>query len=85
MRDLHAKSGPLNYRASTALSAEFAVDYSYDESSKKSGQDDGLEIAKLGISQDIVSALAKKGITKLFPIQVIYHFPLVCSVCLMRK
>ncbi|XP_021812552.1 DEAD-box ATP-dependent RNA helicase 53-like [Prunus avium] len=69
VRDLHAKSGPLNFRASTALSAEFAVDYSYDESSKKSGQDDGLEIAKLGISQDIVSALAKKGITKLFPIQ----------------
>ncbi|KAF3618620.1 DEAD-box ATP-dependent RNA helicase 53 [Capsicum annuum] len=31
--------------------------------------DEGLEISKLGISQEIVSALAKKGITKLFPIQ----------------
>lgn len=30
---------------------------------------DGLEISKLGIADDIVSALAKKGITKLFPIQ----------------
>ncbi|VFQ76083.1 unnamed protein product [Cuscuta campestris] len=31
--------------------------------------DAGLEIANLGISQEIVSALARKGITKLFPIQ----------------
>ncbi|XP_010323935.3 DEAD-box ATP-dependent RNA helicase 53, mitochondrial [Solanum lycopersicum] len=31
--------------------------------------DEGLEISKLGISQEIVSALEKKGITKLFPIQ----------------
>nr|GEW09957.1 retrovirus-related Pol polyprotein from transposon TNT 1-94 [Tanacetum cinerariifolium] len=30
---------------------------------------DGLEVSKLGISQEIVNALAKKGITKLFPIQ----------------
>lgn len=40
--------------------------------------DEGLEISKLGISQEIVSALEKKGITKLFPIQVFpqsnYHF-----------
>ncbi|XP_073058166.1 DEAD-box ATP-dependent RNA helicase 53, mitochondrial-like [Primulina eburnea] len=31
--------------------------------------DDGLEISKLGISQEIVSALARKAITRLFPIQ----------------
>ncbi|KAK6784718.1 hypothetical protein RDI58_018173 [Solanum bulbocastanum] len=31
--------------------------------------DEGLEISKLGIAQEIVSALEKKGITKLFPIQ----------------
>ncbi|CAN4084587.1 unnamed protein product [Withania somnifera] len=31
--------------------------------------DEGLEISKLGISQEIVSALDKKGISKLFPIQ----------------
>ncbi|GKA64114.1 WD40 repeat-containing protein MSI4-like protein [Tanacetum coccineum] len=30
---------------------------------------DGLEVSSLGISQEIVNALAKKGITKLFPIQ----------------
>ncbi|XP_008804703.2 LOW QUALITY PROTEIN: DEAD-box ATP-dependent RNA helicase 53-like [Phoenix dactylifera] len=33
------------------------------------GGDEGLEIARLGISQEIVSDLARKGITKLFPIQ----------------
>lgn len=30
----------------------------------------GLEISKLGISEEIVSALAQRGITSLFPIQV---------------
>lgn len=42
--------------------------------------DEGLDISKLGISQEIISALEKKGITKLFPIQVFpqsnYHFHL---------
>jgi hypothetical protein len=33
-------------------------------------KEEGLEIAKLGISPEIVSKLAGKGITKLFPIQV---------------
>lgn len=72
-RGFHAKPGSLNYQASAVLQAEFAVDEysSYDEPSKGSADDEGLEIAKLGISQEIVSALAKKGITKLFPIQVI--------------
>lgn len=32
--------------------------------------EDGLEIAKLGIAESIVKELEKKGITKLFPIQV---------------
>ncbi|KAL9659861.1 hypothetical protein QQ045_024670 [Rhodiola kirilowii] len=31
--------------------------------------DEGLEITKLGIAEEIVTALARKGITKLFPIQ----------------
>ncbi|KAL3615320.1 DEAD-box ATP-dependent RNA helicase 53, mitochondrial [Castilleja foliolosa] len=31
--------------------------------------DEGLEISKLGISEDIVSALSSRGIEKLFPIQ----------------
>ena len=76
VRSFHAKSGPLDYRASSVLQAEFAVDVdSYDESSKGRGNHEGLEIAKLGISQEIVSALAKRGISKLFPIQVtFFHF-----------
>nr|XP_011467638.1 PREDICTED: DEAD-box ATP-dependent RNA helicase 53-like [Fragaria vesca subsp. vesca] len=70
VRNFHAKSMPLNYRASPTLdAAQFAVeDGQYDVSSKASG-DEGLEISKLGIDKEIVSALAKKGITKLFPIQ----------------
>lgn len=32
--------------------------------------DEGVEISKLGISEEIVSALAQRGITSLFPIQV---------------
>ncbi|KAM6548582.1 hypothetical protein CsatB_020258 [Cannabis sativa] len=70
VRNFHAKSGRLDYRASVALQAEFAVDVeSYEDSAKASGNDDGLEISKLGIAQEIVSALAKRGILKLFPIQ----------------
>lgn len=65
------KSGPLDYRASSILQAEYAVDVdSFEDSSKVGGSDEGLEIAKLGISPEIISALAKRGITKLFPIQV---------------
>ncbi|KAI7735284.1 hypothetical protein M8C21_031057 [Ambrosia artemisiifolia] len=43
-----------------------AADQSYDDRASNS---DGLEISKLGINHEIVDALAKKGITKLFPIQ----------------
>ncbi|XP_062009209.1 DEAD-box ATP-dependent RNA helicase 53, mitochondrial-like [Rosa rugosa] len=70
VRDFHVKSGPLNFRASptTLFGAQVALDDDYDESSKSSGED-GLEISRLGIDKEIVSALAKKGITKLFPIQ----------------
>ncbi|KVH96570.1 DEAD-box ATP-dependent RNA helicase 53, mitochondrial-like [Cynara cardunculus var. scolymus] len=44
-----------------------AADPSYE--GDRAASSDGLEISKLGISQEIVTALAKKGITKLFPIQ----------------
>ncbi|PIA57869.1 hypothetical protein AQUCO_00500053v1 [Aquilegia coerulea] len=37
--------------------------------SSSDDDDEGLEISKLGISQEIVTCLANKGITKLFPIQ----------------
>ncbi|KAF8413466.1 hypothetical protein HHK36_001453 [Tetracentron sinense] len=74
VRDFHFSTGPLEFRASSVSRAEYAVDDFLDEeksSGKKVGgvSDEGLEISKLGISQEIVSTLAKKGITKLFPIQ----------------
>ncbi|CAK8565369.1 unnamed protein product [Lathyrus sativus] len=63
----HAKSGPLSFHSSpVSRGAQLAVDY--DDDTQDEG-DEGLEIAKLGISKEIVNALAKKGITKLFPIQ----------------
>lgn len=76
-RAFHAKPAALSFKASPVSQAEFAVDEypSYDESSKGSGDDEVLEIAKLGISQEIVTALGKKGITTLFPIQVIISLP----------
>lgn len=65
-REFHVKSGPLDFKATMMWQAQSAVDdyAAYDDS-----KDEGLEITKLGISQDIVAALAKRGISKLFPIQ----------------
>ncbi|WOK99532.1 hypothetical protein Cni_G08244 [Canna indica] len=69
-REIHCLAGPLRFKATDAAFAECAFDDDYDEEkgNSKTG-DEGLEIAKLGISQDIVTQLGKKGITKLFPIQ----------------
>ncbi|XP_078163851.1 DEAD-box ATP-dependent RNA helicase 53, mitochondrial-like [Carex rostrata] len=70
-REIHFSRGPLKFRATFTTHAEFAVDELYEDvkngASKKG--DEGLEISKLGISDEIVSRLAKKGINKLFPIQ----------------
>ncbi|KAD2392967.1 hypothetical protein E3N88_39944 [Mikania micrantha] len=49
-----------------AVGYAVAVDPSYED---RDSSADGIEISKLGISQEIVNALVKKGITKLFPIQ----------------
>ncbi|KAK9085873.1 hypothetical protein Sjap_026284 [Stephania japonica] len=72
-RGLHSRVNPMEFRASVVARAEYAVDDFSDEergSGKKAGAaDEGLEISKLGIAPEIVSALAKKGINKLFPIQ----------------
>ncbi|KAK9088520.1 hypothetical protein Scep_027602 [Stephania cephalantha] len=72
-RGLHFSANPMEFRASVVARAEYAVDDFSDEergSGKKAGaEDEGLEISKLGIAPEIVSALAKKDITKLFPIQ----------------
>ncbi|XP_023762182.1 DEAD-box ATP-dependent RNA helicase 9, mitochondrial [Lactuca sativa] len=68
----------VDVRASAVLTqaAGFAAtaEISYEEdtissSSSSSSSSDGLAISSLGIPQEIVNALAKKGITKLFPIQ----------------
>ncbi|WOG91844.1 hypothetical protein DCAR_0311099 [Daucus carota subsp. sativus] len=63
----------LNVRATPSVSRiSAAVDDFSDEDVKKGGaskDEEGLEISKLGIASEIVDCLAKKGITKLFPIQ----------------
>ncbi|KAL5977354.1 DEAD-box ATP-dependent RNA helicase 53, mitochondrial [Asimina triloba] len=71
-RRFHSSARPLGFKASDVARAEYAVDdFSEEEREGRKGadSDEGLEIAKLGISDDIVRALSKKGITKLFPIQ----------------
>ncbi|KAI7730730.1 hypothetical protein M8C21_033364 [Ambrosia artemisiifolia] len=52
-----------------AADPEYEEDEDNNNNIKSSSSSDGLEICNLGISQEIVDALAKKGITKLFPIQ----------------
>ncbi|URD86733.1 DEAD-box ATP-dependent RNA helicase [Musa troglodytarum] len=69
-RGIHFSAGPLGFRATDVACAEYAVDEYYEEDrGSPEGVDRGLEIVKLGISQDIVTQLANRGITKLFPIQ----------------
>nr|KYP60600.1 DEAD-box ATP-dependent RNA helicase 53 [Cajanus cajan] len=73
VRSFHARSLPFSFRSSPVSRApQFALerDYSNDDEALGANGDEGLEIAKLGISPEIVDALAKRGIAKLFPIQV---------------
>ncbi|RLN00118.1 hypothetical protein C2845_PM06G33600 [Panicum miliaceum] len=76
----HSSPAWLGFRetgpAGAAARAEFAAAEEgsfYEEEKRAAGAGgaaaEGLEIAKLGISSKIVDRLAKKGITKLFPIQ----------------
>jgi hypothetical protein len=74
----HSSPAWLGFRetgpAGAAARPQFAADEApFFEERKPTGGagDEGLEIAKLGISPKIVNQLAQKGITKLFPIQVI--------------
>ncbi|PIA33030.1 hypothetical protein AQUCO_04200048v1 [Aquilegia coerulea] len=74
IRGLHFSVNPMDFKSSMVSNAQYAVDdYSDQERSgsfsSPSSSDEGLEISKLGISQEITNCLAKKGITKLFPIQ----------------
>ncbi|KAH9288348.1 hypothetical protein KI387_032465, partial [Taxus chinensis] len=61
----YSSIGAFGPKAASPALAEVAVSEDYGVAEA----DDGLEIAKLGIDQDIVNALAGKGIAKLFPIQ----------------
>ncbi|XP_062202633.1 DEAD-box ATP-dependent RNA helicase 9-like [Phragmites australis] len=74
----HSSPAWLGFRETRAAAAaarpEFAVDDGpfFEEEKKAAGAGaggEGLEVDKLGISPKIVERLAKKGITKLFPIQ----------------
>ncbi|KAK9676522.1 hypothetical protein RND81_11G082600 [Saponaria officinalis] len=56
----------MNFTASFASQGFAAAHYSDED---KGSSDESLEISKLNIHEDIVSSLAKKGITSLFPIQ----------------
>ena len=62
-RAFHFKSGLLNFKASSPSLAKYATiaDYKSEASSSSLSPkaDEGLEVAKLGISQEIISALAK--------------------------
>ncbi|CAM8951624.1 unnamed protein product [Rhodiola kirilowii] len=64
-RRFHSGSRVLEFRDSDVLMSQAVA---FDETSAAKGEE-GLEIAKLGIAEEIVSSLARKGITKLFPIQ----------------
>jgi hypothetical protein len=86
----HSSPAWLRFRntgsAGAAARPEFAADeapFFHEEKRGAAAGDEGLDIAKLGISPKIVNQLAQKGITRLFPIQVIirllpksaYHLP----------
>uniref|UniRef100_A0A0A9DJ00 Uncharacterized protein n=1 Tax=Arundo donax TaxID=35708 RepID=A0A0A9DJ00_ARUDO len=74
----HSSPEWLGFRETAAAAAAARPQYAADEGSffeeeKKAAvagaAEEGLEIAKLGISKKIVDRLSRKGITKLFPIQ----------------
>uniref|UniRef100_A0A0E0HWF2 RNA helicase n=1 Tax=Oryza nivara TaxID=4536 RepID=A0A0E0HWF2_ORYNI len=61
-RAFHGSPSPLGFRSTPAS-------WSSPEAGAVVGGDDGLEVARLGISPWIVERLAARGITRLFPIQ----------------
>ncbi|XP_077214090.1 DEAD-box ATP-dependent RNA helicase 53-like [Tasmannia lanceolata] len=68
---LYSKKRNLFFRRSSSFSVSAStvtLDFDTRESSA-SRTSENLEIAKLGISEEIVSALSRRGITQLFPIQ----------------
>ncbi|KAF6139545.1 hypothetical protein GIB67_015502 [Kingdonia uniflora] len=71
IRGFHFSTNPLEIRASSLVSQAVQAVEDFSDEDKSSGKvsDESLEVAKLGIAPEIVNALAKRGITKLFPIQ----------------
>ncbi|KAL0718979.1 hypothetical protein Bca4012_068302 [Brassica carinata] len=67
-RRFHFQSGPSEFRSTMVSPAGFAISETSDRGIADS-ESDGLAIAELGISPEIVKALSAKGIEKLFPIQ----------------
>ncbi|CAH8310152.1 unnamed protein product [Eruca vesicaria subsp. sativa] len=67
-RGFHFQSGPSDFRSTMVSPAGFAISETSDRAVTDS-ESDGLAIAELGISPEIVKALSAKGIEKLFPIQ----------------
>ncbi|XP_062203900.1 DEAD-box ATP-dependent RNA helicase 9-like isoform X2 [Phragmites australis] len=75
----HSSPAWLGFRETSAAGAaarpEFAAEEGFFEEGKRASGgaggagEEGLDVAKLGISSKIVQRLAAKGITKLFPIQ----------------
>lgn len=70
---------PHGFKGLSSLSDQFSDEESSDEEGavlrmdKVAIDEDELAIASLGVSNAIVEALAKRGITQLFPIQVFRH------------
>lgn len=56
------------------MDESFFDDEKSSSSTKKGEDEEGLLIAKLNIDKRIVQELERKGITKLFPIQVTASF-----------
>lgn len=66
-RRFFSGSRVLDFRDTDSLDSQGVL---FDEAEAVK-EDEGLEIAKIGIAGEIVKNLARRGITKLFPIQVI--------------
>uniref|UniRef100_A0A0D6QX03 RNA helicase n=1 Tax=Araucaria cunninghamii TaxID=56994 RepID=A0A0D6QX03_ARACU len=69
LRRFYSNVGAFGPRAAAPALAEFAVAEDERFGGLAAEADDGLDIAKLDVDEEIIGALARKGISKLFPIQ----------------
>jgi ATP-dependent RNA helicase DDX21 len=70
--------GVFDEGSSSSLEEEEYVDDSEGDVSSEDDDGDELGVAKLGLPQRLVDTLEKRGITKLFPIQVISFTFYIC-------